>query len=201
MKTTCVSKSPTKTSCNTSKKRKQKERERSPFIRLISGNNFLVCFILSPLLSSSLTIKTVLLVREFQLIAGDKAALGGKVFAVLSKSFIYASIFLFMNTDYQGANDRGGAIFTCVLFNSLVLPSPHSSLLIPLNHSSLTKVSLAELPNALRGRRMLAKHRSYAMYHASAAHIATVASDIPIIATQVYIYFYFYLFLFLFLFS
>lgn len=70
-----------------------------------------------------------------------------------------------MATDAQGANSRTGALFTCVLFNSLV--------------------SLAELPNALRGRRMLQKHKSYAMFHPAAAHIATVASDIPIAFVQV----------------
>ncbi len=37
---------------------------------------------------------------------------------------------------------------------------------------------MAELPNALRGRRILQKHKTYAMYHPSAYHLATVITDI-----------------------
>ncbi len=40
------------------------------------------------------------------------------------------------------------------------------------------QISLSELPNALRGRRVLQKHKSYAMYHPAAYHLATVAADI-----------------------
>jgi ATP-binding cassette, subfamily G (WHITE), member 2, SNQ2 len=64
-------------------------------------------------------IKT-LLVREFQLIGGDKGAIFGKVFAVLSKAFIYATAFLFLKEDSAGAFSRGGCLFISVLFNSLV---------------------------------------------------------------------------------
>jgi ABC-type multidrug transport system ATPase subunit/ABC-type multidrug transport system permease subunit len=106
-----------------------------------------------------------MLVREFQLISGDKGAIFGKVFSVLSKAFIYATAYLLLDLDSAGAFSRGGAIFISVLFNSLI--------------------SLSELPNALRGRRVLQKHKSYAMYHPSAYHIATVATDIPITLLQV----------------
>eukprot|EP00026_Physarum_polycephalum_P000540 Phypoly_transcript_00541.p1 GENE.Phypoly_transcript_00541~~Phypoly_transcript_00541.p1 ORF type:complete len:1444 (+),score=259.70 Phypoly_transcript_00541:181-4512(+) len=109
-----------------------------------------------------------LLTREFQLISGDKGAIFSKIFAVLSKSFIYATAYLLMEVNVAGAFSRGGAIFVSVLFNSLV--------------------SLAELPNALRGRRVLQKHKTYAMYHPAAYHIATIASDIPIAFMQVTLY-------------
>jgi len=51
---------------------------------------------------------------------GDKTAIIGKVFAVISKAFIYATVFLFMPLTPVGAFSRGGALFTGVLFNSLV---------------------------------------------------------------------------------
>eukprot|EP00026_Physarum_polycephalum_P001183 Phypoly_transcript_01184.p1 GENE.Phypoly_transcript_01184~~Phypoly_transcript_01184.p1 ORF type:complete len:1199 (+),score=222.27 Phypoly_transcript_01184:155-3598(+) len=106
-----------------------------------------------------------LLVREFQLISGDRGAIFSKIFSVLSKAFIYATAYLLLDLDVDGAFSRGGAIFISVLFNSLI--------------------SLSELPNALRGRRVLQKHKTYAMYHPSAYHIATVATDIPITLMQV----------------
>eukprot|EP00026_Physarum_polycephalum_P000517 Phypoly_transcript_00518.p1 GENE.Phypoly_transcript_00518~~Phypoly_transcript_00518.p1 ORF type:complete len:1364 (+),score=213.76 Phypoly_transcript_00518:489-4580(+) len=105
-----------------------------------------------------------MLVREFQLISGDKGAILEKIFAVLSKAFIYATVFLLMKVDAAGAFTRGSALFSSLLFNSLI--------------------SLAELPNALRGRRVLQKHKTYAMYHPSAYHIATVITDIPISIMQ-----------------
>jgi ATP-binding cassette subfamily G (WHITE) protein 2 (SNQ2) len=61
-----------------------------------------------------------LLVREFQLIGGDKGAIFSKVFSVLSKAFIYATAYLLLDLDVDGAFSRGGAIFISVLFNSLV---------------------------------------------------------------------------------
>ncbi len=61
-----------------------------------------------------------MLVREFQLIAGDKGAIFGRAFSVLSKAFIYATAYLFLAVNSEGAFNRGSALFVSVLFNSLV---------------------------------------------------------------------------------
>jgi ATP-binding cassette subfamily G (WHITE) protein 2 (SNQ2) len=67
-------------------------------------------------------IKT-LLIREFELIMGDKGAIFGKFFSVISKAFIYATAYLLLAVNVEGAFSRGGALFISVLFNSLVSPS------------------------------------------------------------------------------
>ncbi|RKO88050.1 ABC-2 type transporter-domain-containing protein [Blyttiomyces helicus] len=109
-----------------------------------------------------------LTIREFQLLAGDSGALIGKAFSVISKGFIYATVFLHMPVNSDGAFLRGGALFASVLFNSLI--------------------SLGDLPNAMRGRRILQKHKSYSMFHPSSYHIASVVANIPIIFVQVFCY-------------
>jgi ATP-binding cassette, subfamily G (WHITE), member 2, SNQ2 len=121
------------------------------------------------------------LVREFQLIAGDKGAIFGKAFAVLSKSFIYSTAYLLLGLNSSGAFSRGGALFVSVLFNSLVFIALTDFIFYWL---TFFKISLSELPNALRGRRVLQKHKSYAMYHPAAYHLATVATDIHLLSSK-----------------
>ncbi|KAI8908139.1 ABC transporter G family protein [Powellomyces hirtus] len=106
-----------------------------------------------------------LIAREFQLMAGDKAAVVGKLFLTIIKAFIYATIYINLPLNANGAFVRGAALFSSLMFLSLM--------------------SLSELPNAMRGRRILAKHKSYAMYYPSAYHIAAVIADIPNTLMQV----------------
>ncbi|KAI9012932.1 ABC-2 type transporter-domain-containing protein [Gaertneriomyces semiglobifer] len=109
-----------------------------------------------------------LTIREFQLIWGDKAALFGKMVNLAAKGFLYATVFLNMPFNADGLFLRGSALYVSTFFNAMI--------------------SLSELPNAMRGRRILQKHKSYAMYHPSAYHLANIVSDIPITFIQVLIY-------------
>jgi len=109
-----------------------------------------------------------LTIREFQLIWGDKGAVIGKFVNLATKGLLYASVFVYMPLTGTGAFLRGGAFNVSVFFNSMI--------------------SLSELPNAMRGRRILQKHKSYAMYHPSAYHVANVLSDIPMTFLQVLVF-------------
>ncbi|KAI9009602.1 ABC-2 type transporter-domain-containing protein [Gaertneriomyces semiglobifer] len=106
-----------------------------------------------------------LVARELQLMTGDKTAVIGKLILTIIKAFIYAIIYIKLPLNANGAFVRGAALFSSLMFNALM--------------------SLSELPNAMRGRRILQKHKSYAMYYPSAYHIATVIADIPGIFLQV----------------
>lgn len=109
-----------------------------------------------------------LTIRQFQILLGDKHALYERYFSVLIQAFIYASVFYQMSLNSTGAFQRGGALLASLLFNAFL--------------------SQAELPNVLAGRMTLQKHKSYAMYHPSAFHIARVITDIPIIVVQCAMY-------------
>ncbi|KAK9700769.1 ATP-binding cassette transporter snq2 [Basidiobolus ranarum] len=118
----------------------------------------------SPYTTSYFSEIKALMVRQLQLIWGDKASLASRAFSVTSKGLIYASVFYLMPLTGLGTFSRGGALFSVVLFMSLV--------------------SQSELPNALQGRGILQKHKAYAMYHPSSFHIAQVVCDIPMNIVQ-----------------
>lgn len=109
-----------------------------------------------------------LTVRQFQLILGDKGALISRYGGVVIKGLIMASVFFMMPTDASGAFSRGGAILFSLLFNALIAQS--------------------ELSAFMQGRRVLEKHKHFALYHPSAFYIATVISDIPLAIIQVLIF-------------
>ncbi|KAK9693946.1 ATP-binding cassette transporter snq2 [Basidiobolus ranarum] len=106
--------------------------------------------------------------RQFQILWGDKHALYERYISVLIQAFVYGSVFYMMALNSTGAFQRGGALLGSLIFNAFL--------------------SQAELPNVLAGRMILQKHKSYAMYHPSAFHIARVVTDIPIILLQCLMY-------------
>ncbi|KAK9760734.1 hypothetical protein K7432_014928 [Basidiobolus ranarum] len=109
-----------------------------------------------------------LTIRQFQILWGDKHALYERYLSVLIQGFVYGSVFYMMSLNSTGAFQRGGALLSSLLFNAFL--------------------SQAELPNVLAGRMTLQKHKSYAMYHPSAFHIARVVTDIPIVFVQCLMY-------------
>ncbi|KAI8095109.1 ABC-2 type transporter-domain-containing protein [Gilbertella persicaria] len=109
-----------------------------------------------------------LTVRQFQLILGDKGALISRYGGVVVKGLIMASCFFMMPTDASGAFSRGGSFLFSLLFNALIAQS--------------------ELAAFMQGRRVLEKHKHYALYRPSAFYIATVVADIPLAIIQVLIF-------------
>ncbi|ORX92222.1 hypothetical protein K493DRAFT_316721 [Basidiobolus meristosporus CBS 931.73] len=108
------------------------------------------------------------LVRQFQLILGNKAALYFRSGFNILMAIIEGSVYFKLPLDGAGAFTRGGILFFSMLFNTLN--------------------AQAEIPNALNGRGVLYKHKSFALYRPSAFYIAQVVSDIPFNLTQITIF-------------
>jgi ABC-type multidrug transport system ATPase subunit/ABC-type multidrug transport system permease subunit len=87
---------------------------------------------------------------------------------VVVKGLIMASVFYQLPLTAVGAFSRGGALFFSLLFNALIAQS--------------------ELATFMQGRRVLEKHKSFALYHPSAYYIAQVISDFPLSVLQVVIF-------------
>lgn len=109
-----------------------------------------------------------LTVRQYQLILGDKGALVSRYGGVVVKGLIMASVFYMMPVDAIGAFSRGGAFLFSLLFNALI--------------------AQAELSSFMQGRRVLEKHKHFALYHPSAFYIATVIVDVPLAIVQVLVF-------------
>ncbi|KAG1250986.1 hypothetical protein G6F68_012515 [Rhizopus microsporus] len=109
-----------------------------------------------------------LTIRQFQLIWGDKGALISRYGGVVVKGLIMASVFFKMPQDVTGAFSRGGSFLFSLLFNALI--------------------AQAELSAFMQGRRVLEKHKHFALYHPSAFYIAQVIVDVPLAIAQVLIF-------------
>ncbi|KAI9282778.1 ABC-2 type transporter-domain-containing protein [Sporodiniella umbellata] len=109
-----------------------------------------------------------LTIRQFQLIWGDKGALVSRYGGVVVKGLIMASVFYMMPQDVPGAFSRGGAFLFSLLFNALI--------------------AQAELSAFMQGRRVLEKHKHFALYHPSAFYISQVITDLPLAVVQVLVF-------------
>ncbi|GAM17381.1 hypothetical protein SAMD00019534_005560 [Acytostelium subglobosum LB1] len=121
-----------------------------------------------PYTTSFLTQVRALSIRQFQLLWGNKFSLFSRYTSVLIQAFVYGSVFFLQNNTMNGIFTRGGAIFGSLLFNAFL--------------------SQGEIVLTYHGRRILQKHKTYALYRPSAFHIAQVMTDIPIIFLQVTLY-------------
>ncbi|CAO3589784.1 unnamed protein product [Absidia cylindrospora] len=122
----------------------------------------------SPFVSTYYQQVASLTIRQFQLIFGDKGALISRYGGVVVKGLIMASVFFMIPTDVSGAFSRGGAILFSLLFNALIAQS--------------------ELAAFMQGRRVLEKHKGFALYHPSAFYIAQVIADVPLAIIQVLVF-------------
>lgn len=68
----------------------------------------------------------------------------------------------------EGLYSRGGGIFSIIVFSTFIM--------------------ISELPGVFQGRVTLQKHRSYAMYHPSAYHLAQVVADLPLVFVQCFLF-------------
>ncbi|KAF8314175.1 hypothetical protein DL93DRAFT_2228010 [Clavulina sp. PMI_390] len=104
-------------------------------------------------------------VRQYQLLWNDKTSLVIKQGSSIVQSVILGS--LFYNLQYTTADmfTRSGTIFFILLFNSLL--------------------SMTEVTASFSGRSILAKHKSFALFHPSSMVFAQVLADLPILMVQV----------------
>ncbi|KAF8321131.1 putative ABC multidrug transporter [Clavulina sp. PMI_390] len=103
--------------------------------------------------------------RQYQLMWNDKASIVIKQGSSTALSIILGS--LFYNLQYTTADifTRSGTVFFILLFNALL--------------------GMTEVTASFGGRSILAKHKSFALFHPSSMVLAQVLADLPILVFQV----------------
>jgi ABC-type multidrug transport system ATPase subunit/ABC-type multidrug transport system permease subunit len=104
-------------------------------------------------------------IRQYQLLWGDKSTMFIKQAATLAQSLIGGSLFYAAPNNNLGLFIKGGAIFFSTLYHAML--------------------ALGEVTDSFTGRPVLAKHRSFALYNPAAFVIAQVVADLPILMFQV----------------
>ncbi|KAL2811226.1 putative ABC transporter [Aspergillus granulosus] len=105
------------------------------------------------------------IIRQYQLMWGDKPTLFMKQGATMIQALLGGSLFYSAPDNSVGLFLKGGALFFSILYNALI--------------------ALSEVTDSFTGRPILAKHRSFALYHPAAVCIAQIAADLPILLLQV----------------
>jgi ABC-type multidrug transport system ATPase subunit len=107
-------------------------------------------------------------VRQYQIIWGDKATFFIKQISCLVQALIAGSLFYNAPNNSAGLFVKGGALFFALLYNCLV--------------------AMSETTDSFTGRPVLAKHKEFAFYHPAAFCIAQITADLPILFVQVTIF-------------
>ncbi|ODM18850.1 hypothetical protein SI65_05467 [Aspergillus cristatus] len=119
----------------------------------------------SPVTADFITQVRAATFRQYQLMWGDKATLLMKQGATVIQALLGGSLFYSAPDSSLGLFLKGGALFFSILYNALI--------------------ALSEVTDSFTGRPILAKHRSFALYHPAAICIAQIAADLPILLFQV----------------
>ena len=104
-------------------------------------------------------------IRQYQIIWGDKATFIIKQLSTLAQALIAGSLFYNAPANSSGLFVKSGALFLSLLFNALL--------------------AMSEVTDSFSGRPVLAKHKAFAFYHPAAFCIAQIAADIPVLLVQV----------------
>ncbi|KAJ9399507.1 hypothetical protein DTO282F9_3619 [Paecilomyces variotii] len=108
------------------------------------------------------------IIRQYQILWGDKATFLIKQISTLAQALISGSLFYNAPDNSGGLFVKSGALFFSLLYNSLL--------------------SMSEVTDSFHGRPVLVKHKSFAYFHPAAFCIAQITADIPIILIQVSIF-------------
>ncbi|KAI6713789.1 hypothetical protein JHW43_003729 [Diplocarpon mali] len=103
--------------------------------------------------------------RQYQILWGDKATFAIKQLSTIAQALIAGSLFYDAPDDTGGLFSKSGALFFALLFNCLL--------------------AMSEVTDSFTGRPVLAKHKSFALYHPAAFCLAQVTADIPVIFFQI----------------
>ncbi|KAN0038042.1 hypothetical protein ACTA71_000214 [Dictyostelium dimigraforme] len=106
--------------------------------------------------------------RQLSLVWGDKFSLVSRFLTIMVLSFIFGGIYFQQSLTTDGLFTRGGAIFSSIIL--------------------MTILTQGELLNSFSGRRILQKHKSYALYRPSAYLVSQVLVDIPFTVIQVFLH-------------
>lgn len=122
----------------------------------------------SPLTVSFVTQVKAATKRQYQILWGDKATFIIKQVSSIVQALISGSLFYNAPNNSAGLFVKSGALFFALLFNALL--------------------AMSEVTDSFSGRAVLAKHKSFALYHPAAFCIAQICADIPVLLTQVSIF-------------
>jgi len=122
----------------------------------------------SPLTVSFVTQIKAAVTRQYQILWGDKATFLIKQISTLIQALVSGSLFYNAPDNSAGLFVKSGALFFALLFNSLL--------------------AMSEVTDSFSGRPVLAKHKSFALYHPAAFCIAQITADIPVLLFQVSIF-------------
>ncbi|KAF2013317.1 ABC transporter [Aaosphaeria arxii CBS 175.79] len=122
----------------------------------------------SPMTVSFKTQIKACIIRQYQIIWGDKATFFIKQGATLVQALIAGSLFYNAPGNSAGLFIKGGAIFMALLYNALM--------------------AMSEVTDSFAGRPILSKHKNFAFYNPAAFCIAQITADVPILFVQVTVF-------------
>ncbi|KAI5289922.1 hypothetical protein KEM54_002895 [Ascosphaera aggregata] len=122
----------------------------------------------SPLTTAIHTQVRAAVIRQYQILWGDKATFIIKQGSTLVQALIAGSLFYNSPDNSGGLFTKSGALFFSLLYNSLL--------------------AMSEVTDSFTGRPVLLKHKSFAFYHPGAFCFAQVTADIPIVLFQVSVF-------------
>ncbi|KAJ5609251.1 ABC multidrug transporter atrF [Penicillium herquei] len=105
------------------------------------------------------------IVRQYQILWGDKATFIIKQVATLVQALIAGSLFYNAADNSSGLFIKSGALFFSLLYHSLL--------------------AMSEVTDSFSGRPVLVKHKGFAYFHPAAFCIAQITADIPVLLFQV----------------
>ncbi|KAJ4220323.1 hypothetical protein NW757_014522 [Fusarium falciforme] len=118
----------------------------------------------TPVTTGLLTQIRAAVIRQYQIMWGDKSTMIMMQVAALVQALLGGSLFYAAPDNSAGLFIKGGALWFGIIYNALN--------------------ALSEVTNSFSGRPILAKHRSFALYSPTAVVIAQIAADIPVMLFQ-----------------
>ncbi|KAL4744626.1 hypothetical protein BDW72DRAFT_212322 [Aspergillus terricola var. indicus] len=103
-------------------------------------------------------------IRQYQILWGEKSTFLIKQVLSLAMALIAGSCFYDAPGDSSGLFIKGGGVFFAVLYNNIV--------------------AMSEVTESFKGRPVLVKHKSFAMYHPAAFCLAQIMADFPVLLFQ-----------------
>lgn len=103
-------------------------------------------------------------IRQYQILWGEKSTFLIKQVLSLVMALIAGSCFYDAPDDSSGLFIKGGGVFFAILYNNIV--------------------AMSEVTESFKGRPVLVKHKSFAMYHPAAFCLAQITADFPVLLFQ-----------------
>jgi ABC-type multidrug transport system permease subunit/ABC-type multidrug transport system ATPase subunit len=108
------------------------------------------------------------IIRQYQILWGDKATFFIKQGSTLIQALIGGSLFYDAPATSSGLFIKGGSLFLALFYNALM--------------------AMSEVTDSFAGRPILAKHKNFAFYNPAAFCIAQITADLPILFFQITIF-------------